>query len=528
MCGINGYISKSLVNNEKIKNIASRGPDDKNIINFKNKDYNVFLSFFRLAIINLKSGMQPFIHKDKNLEREIYLLCNGEIYNYKKIINNFNINTESDCHVILYLYLQIGIEKTVQELDGEFAFVLLDIEKDNFNVYFCRDRFGIRPLFYEYNETGFYFSSELKGLVSDNGKHVEPRNIYNINFNTGILKKHQYYFIEKKYEILDTYRDLLTKIKDTLIDSVKLRMISERPIGCLLSGGLDSSLIAGIASRILQSEGKRLTTFSIGMDNDSPDIEYARKVAKHINSIHREIIIPVEKWIENLPNLIKQIETYDITTIRATSAQYLLAKWISENTDIKVLLNGDGSDEICAGYIYFYNAPNENESHKENIRLLNEIHMYDVLRVDRGISCHGLEARVPFLSSSFVDLYLSIDPDIRNPVKGKRMEKFLLRNAFLHENIVPNEVLMRKKEAFSDGISSYKKSWFEYIKEYVETQVSDSEFINFSNKFPSKEAYWYKKIYDSHYKSHDNKINYWMPKWCEIDNEPSARVLKNY
>ena len=528
MCGINGYLSKLLINNEKIKNIASRGPDDKNLIKFNYKDYNILLSFFRLAIIDLKHGMQPFIYKNQDSEREVYLLCNGEIYNYKKIVNDFNINTESDCHVILYLYLQIGIEKTVKKLDGEFAFVLLDIEKDNFNVYFCRDRFGIRPLFYEYNETGFYFSSELKGLVSENGKHVEPRNIYNINFISGELKKIPYYSIEKKYEILDTYQELLLRIKNTLIDSVKIRMISERPIGCLLSGGLDSSLIAGIASGILQKEGKRLTTFSIGMDNDSPDIEYARKVAKHINSIHHEIIIPVEKWIENLPNLIKQIETYDITTIRATSAQYLLAKWISENTDIKVLLNGDGSDEICAGYIYFYNAPDENISHLENIRLLNEIHMYDVLRVDRGISCHGLEARVPFLSSTFVDLYLSIDPNLRNPIKGKRIEKFLLRNSFLDENIIPKEVLLRKKEAFSDGISSYKKSWFEYIKEYIETQVSDKEFKEFSEKFPSKEAYWYKKIYNLHYKSHDNKINYWMPKWCEIDDEPSARVLKSY
>ena len=195
MCGINGYLSKLLINNEKIKNIASRGPDDKNLIKFNYKDYNILLSFFRLAIIDLKHGMQPFIYKNQDSEREVYLLCNGEIYNYKKIVNDFNINTESDCHVILYLYLQIGIEKTVKKLDGEFAFVLLDIEKDNFNVYFCRDRFGIRPLFYEYNETGFYFSSELKGLVSENGKHVEPRNIYNINFISGELKKIQYYYI---------------------------------------------------------------------------------------------------------------------------------------------------------------------------------------------------------------------------------------------------------------------------------------------------------------------------------------------
>ena len=529
MCGINGYISKSLIGNEKINNIMHRGPDDRNLMTFEKKDYKILLSFFRLSIIDIKNGMQPFIYKNEKINREVYLLCNGEIYNYKKIIKDFGLNTESDCKVILDLYLKIGIEDTVKELDGEFAFVLLDITEDNFNIYFCRDRFGIRPLFYEYNETGFYFSSELKGLSSKNGKHVEPRHVYHINLYTNELEKFSYYTIEKKYDIFDTYENLLEKVKNTLIDSVKLRMISERQIGCLLSGGLDSSLMAGIASRILKTEGKRLTTFSIGMDYDSPDIEYARKVAKYINSIHHEIIIPVEKWIENLPNLIKQIETYDITTIRATSAQYLLGKWISENTDIKVLLNGDGSDEICAGYIYFYNAPDEIESHLENIRLLNEIHLYDVLRVDRGISAHGLEARVPFLSADFVDLYLSIDKNLRNPIKNQRIEKYLLRNAFLKENIIPYEVLMRKKEAFSDGISSYKKSWFEYIKEYVETQVSDEEYEkNCIEKFPSKEAYWYKKIYDENYKLHDIKISYWMPKWCEINNEPSARVLKDY
>jgi asparagine synthase (glutamine-hydrolysing) len=305
-------------------------------------------------------------------------------------------------------------------------------------------------------------------------------------------------------------------------------MQSERPLGALLSGGLDSSLVAGIAAKLLSEENKRLTTFSIGMDAESPDIKYARKVADHINSIHHEIIIPVEIWIENLKNVIRQIETYDITTIRASTGQYLLAKWISENTDIKVLLNGDGADELESGYLYFYNAPGATGAHNENLRLLENIHYYDVLRVDRGISAWGLEARVPFLSKDFVDLYLSIDKNLRHPLKGEgsRIEKYLIRNAFTDEDLIPSGVLWRKKEAFSDGVSHVKKSWFEYIKEYIEAQVSDEEFAKHIIDFPSKEAYWYKKIYSSYYPVSNNFLRYWMPKWSNETKDPSARVLK--
>lgn len=536
MCGISGYVSKVKINKDiqlKLSNIKHRGPDNTNILNFNLQKYNINLSFFRLSIIDLENGIQPFYYSDTN--RKVYVLCNGEIYNYKNIIQEHNLLTKSDCHVILDLYLKYGIFDTVKELDGEFAFVLLDITEkngniENFDIYFCRDRFGIRPLFYNFDDTGFYFSSELKGLVCDNGMHVEPRKIHHINMINNKYEQEIYYDLNNNitffnYDIEDTFK----VIRKTLFKSVKDRLNSERPLGCLLSGGLDSSLIAGIASKLLNKKGERLTTFCIGMDHDSPDIEYARKVAKHINSIHHEIIIPVEKWIETLPRLIKQIETYDITTIRATCGQYLLAKWISENTDIKVLLNGDGSDELCSGYIYFYNAPNHYISHTENIRLLNQIHLYDVLRVDRGISAFGLEARVPFLCHNFVDCYLSIEKEFRIPIKNKRIEKYLLRKSFEDENIIPSDVLWRKKEAFSDGVSSHKKSWFEYIQEFVDKNITDEEFDdnNINNTFPSKESYWYKKIYDEHYKNHNVKIDYWMPKWTnEHNGDPSARKLK--
>ena len=522
MCGITVYISKENFNEDDMKNVSHRGPDNTNILKILYKEYTISLVFHRLAIIDIEHGQQPFVYKDD--EREVYLICNGEIYNYLDIIRQNNFQTNSDCHVILDMYIKYGIYKTVKELDGEFAFVLLDLHKENdMKIYSCRDRFGIRPLFYHKNDKGLYFSSELKGLpFNGDGKQIEPRNIYFFTEKYLTQISVPYYEIGKNKVIIQN--DIYKQIRDTLIQSVKDRLQSERPIGALLSGGLDSSLICGIASNLLAEKGQRLNTFTIGMDIDSPDIEYARKVATHINSIHREIIIPVDEWLKNIKNVIKQIETTCITTIRASTAQYLISKWISENTDIKVILNGDGSDEITSGYLYFYNAPSSDESHKENLILLNQIHYYDVLRVDRGISAFGLESRVPFLSHNFVDLYLSIDKELRNPIKKSRMEKFLLRKSFEDSNIIPYDVLWRQKEAFSDAVSNKRKSWFEYINDYVETQINKDIDIN---NFSSKESFWYTKIFKEVYPNNTNYIANWLPKWCGDIQEPSARILDN-
>ena len=418
-------------------------------------------------------------------------------------------------------------------MEGEFAFILVDIVKDNIKVYYGRDRFGIRPLFSYIDKNSFYFSSELKGLPFDGlGNQVQPRKIFYIDFINSTINDYEYYKINNTLSINnlnndDYYFFILNKIKLTLTESVRNMMQTERPLGALLSGGLDSSLIAGIAAKILREKGERLNTFSIGIEEDAPDIQYARKVSKHINSIHHEIIIPVEKWINNLKNVIKQIETYDITTIRASTGQYLIGKWIKENTDIKVLLNGDGSDELTSGYLYFYNASSPEEAHKENINLLSQIHNYDVLRVDRGISAWGLEARVPFLSHKFVDMYLGIDPSLRNPIKGKRIEKSLLRNAFIEENIIPKEVLLRQKEAFSDAVSNKKKSWYEYIEEHVKCNL-DLNDINISKKFPSIESWYYYLIFKQYYPKSKLEVKYWMPKWTnEHNGDPSARKLKS-
>lgn len=523
MCGITVYITKNKYEDDKLKSISYRGPDETNILKSKYLDFNIYYIFHRLAIIDVSNGHQPFIYQSN--DRKVILLCNGEIYNYLDIIDRYTLKTKSDCHVILDLYIKFGISQTVNELDGEFAFVIVDFDINSMKVYYCRDRFGIRPLFNYFDESGFYFSSELKGLpFLGLGQQVEPRmiNSFSISSRSKLsnVESIPYYEIGKnQILIIDNMYD---KIKNSFIKSVKNRLNSEREIGALLSGGLDSSLVCAVASKLLKNEGKRLKTFSIGIETSSPDIQFARKVAEYIDSEHQEIIIPIEEWLNYLNQIPEQIETYDITTIRATTAQYLITKWIKDNTNVKVLLVGDGSDELTAGYKYFYNAPSSMDSHNECIRLLSEIHHYDVLRCDRGISSFGIECRVPFLSHDFVDLYLSINPDLRNPIKNKRIEKEILRKSFENDNILPNEVLFRSKEAFSDGISNQSKSFYEYIQESVESKVSDK------GSFPSKEALYYYTLFKKAYPNFNEKLfkGYWLPKWFGNIEEPSARILE--
>jgi asparagine synthase (glutamine-hydrolysing) len=338
-----------------------------------------------------------------------------------------------------------------------------------------------------------------------------------------------------------------TKIRETFIESVRSKLFSDRPLGCLLSGGLDSSLVASIASRFLKERGQKLKTFSIGLE-DSTDEYYARLVAKHIDSEHTHIKLEQDDFINALKDVIYVTETYDITTVRASTGQYLVSKWISKNTDIKVLLIGDGSDELAAGYMYFHKAPTPMELHQENVRLLKDIHFYDVLRADRGIAENGIEARVPFLDHRFVDLYLSIDPKLRHPAsykeykeyKNTSLEKWLLREAFNVDDFLPSEVLFRKKEAFSDGVSSMKKSWYQIVQEFANEKYSDEylesekERIGF-NKPPSKEALYFRKIWEEYFGTYETSPQtaevipyFWLPKWCGDIKEPSARVLQVY
>ena len=417
---------------------------------------------------------------------------------------------------------------------GEFAFCIICLDSsNNYTAYICRDRIGVRPLFYGTNDcdSNIGICSEAKGLINifDHINVFKPGtyNIFNSRseFN---LKKCKYYHY--KYQLSNQVTEHRYKyIQEHLTNAVKERLISDRPICALLSGGLDSSLVCSIASQILKENGKKLYTFSIGLPGGT-DADYAKKVSEFIGSEHTVVEISNLQALAALKDVIWATETFDITTIRASTGQYLISKYISENTDFKVVLSGDGSDEVASGYIYNYLAPNLEDLHNEAIKRVEEIHLYDGLRADRATSIHGLELRVPFLESNFVDMYLSIDPKYRIPTKD-RMEKYLLRKSF--EGYLPEEVLWRKKEAFSDGISSEEDSWHSIIDSFVNKLVSDDEFEQNHQKYThctpkTKEAYFYRKIFDELFgDKYCNLIpEFWMPNWSDA-SDPSARELTN-
>jgi asparagine synthase (glutamine-hydrolysing) len=315
------------------------------------------------------------------------------------------------------------------------------------------------------------------------------------------------------------------KVIATLENAVINRLNSDRPIGCLLSGGLDSSLVAGIAARELKDKGMKLKTFSIGMTGGT-DLKYARMVADYIDSEHTEVIFTPEEGLSVLEDVIKTTETFDITTIRASVGQYLLSKWISQNTDIKVILNGDGADECQMGYLYNYYSPSHIESHKDCIRLLDNIHLYDGLRVDRCISRWGLEARVPYLDKNFVNLYKIIHPNLKMPIRGERMEKWLIRSAFERSKLIPKEVLWRIKEAFSDGVSNTENSWFSILQKHT---IPSYNKVYIHCPPISNESRYYREIFEKIFGDEVSHVipYFWMPKWIQ-SNDPSARTLPLY
>lgn len=519
MCGIWAYFAnRSLqpVDYTKHKNalhsMRERGPDRH--IEVIGQTYH--LCFHRLAIHDLSlHGDQPFAFHDDNDTYMTYM-CNGEIYNWKELYAKYGFQpkSKSDCEIIGHLmqYFDYDFSKVLQEIQGEFAIVCrVETAKGDVTIFAARDPFGVRPLYYGQTEDGGYvFSSNLKGIVDmgTKGDHVPPRNMIAIQNGSQTITPY--------YELRDKYKhtianDMYERITGALIQAVQTRLDSERPIGFLLSGGLDSSLVVAIATRILGL--KNVSTFSIGMKG-SVDLKYARQVAEHLGTKHTEVVFTEEEGLSVIPEVIRTLETYDITTIRASVGQYLLARHIRDNTKIRVILNGDGADETECGYLYFYYAPSPRDAHNECIRLLENIHRYDGLRVDRTIANHGLEARLPFLDPTFVETYLSTPCELRIPTQT-RMEKQLIRDAFatLYPDILPREVLYRIKNAFSDGVSTREKSWFETIQEYVATN------------FSMKEADYYKTIFDRDFPDHDHVIpGYWMPQWTDA-KDPSARVL---
>lgn len=525
MCGIFSYKGNKHSKQdlkESIDLIKYRGPDNTQYLNITD---SVVFAFHRLAIVGLsESGNQPmYLENDKS----IALICNGEIYNYKALAEkyNFTLTTGSDCEIILHMFKKFGIEKTAIELDGVFMFVICDV-KNNI-LYSSRDPFGVRPGFIGYDKKDIYISSEAKSLTKLCTKVIpfKPGHWWSSKDN----KFSRYYFLEikeNKNNIHSIYKDVNYLLKEAVLK----RLMSDRKIGCLLSGGLDSSLIAALVSR--EYNDSKIETFSIGMPG-SIDLEYADDVAKHIGSNHHNVEISEDNFLSAIENVIYKIESYDITTVRASVGNYLVSKYIKENSDCKVIFNGDGSDEVCCGYFYLKNAPNLVALQNENKRLLDEIYLFDVLRSDRSISSNGLEPRTPFLDKKFVEYYYSLSPDIKQFDGKNKIEKYILRKSFENEKLLPEDVLWRNKCAFSDGVSKKNKSWHTIIKSYLDSIISDDEFnkqkLNFSHCPPiSKESYYYRKVYVKYFGNHDNLIpHFWMPRWSDV-NDPSARELNEY
>lgn len=496
---------------------VSRGPDDSKIIDTGKG----LLGFHRLSIMGLSpEGMQPF-----ELDGS-YAVCNGEIYGFEKIkeelSKKYTFKSGSDCEIILPMYKEYGTDMFAM-LDAEFAMIIYDGSKGEYIA--ARDPIGIRPLFYGYDDKGvILFASEAINLVGI-CKKVMP-------FPPGHYYKDGkficYCDIAAVKDIChDSLETVCSKIHDKLIAGVEKRLVADAKVGFLLSGGLDSSLVCAIAAK---KSGKTIKTFAIGMTEDAIDLKYAKQVADYIGSDHTEVYMTKEQVISELETVIRKLGTYDITTIRASMGMYLLCKWIHENTDIRVLLTGEISDELF-GYKYTDFAPSAEEFQRESQKRIRELYMYDVLRADRCISENSLEARVPFGDLDFVKYVLSVDPEKKMNVYNKG--KYLLRHAF-EGDYLPHDILYREKAAFSDAVGH---SMVDYLKEYANGLYSDSEFAEKSSKYThakpfTKESLLYREIFEKYYPGQsDMVVDFWMPnkEWegCDVD-DPSARVLSNY
>jgi asparagine synthase (glutamine-hydrolysing) len=497
-----------------------------------------YFGFHRLAINGLTpSGNQPFEYKN------YVLICNGEIYNYKELIRDYNLNVTSgsDCEVILHLYHLFG-SNCVSKLDGEFSFIIYD-RIENF-FFIARDPFGVRPLYYNVIGNTFCFSSDIDSMQfmnTSNVKHFQPGTFMEITGGVNYYISNQTTYSNNdlsQYKLITTsHIEHLYKIYSLLCKAVVKRVENtERPVACLLSGGLDSSLVAAIAARHLSQKGIVLETYSIGLEG-SEDLKYASIVADHIKSKHTQIICTEDDFINSIPEVIKDIESYDTTTVRASVGNWNVGKYIKEHSQARVVLNGDGADELMGGYLYFHACPNQLEFVNECQRLLKNIHQFDVLRSDKSIASHGLEPRTPYLDIEFTNYYSRIPPNVRCHTvqcKGTKncVEKYLIREAFglIAPDLLPPEILYRKKEAFSDGVSSLNHSWYQIIQEKVEHKhISDNlDNLYIVNPPTTKEQKYYRELFESYYPGCGHIIPYfWMPKYVKA-TDASARTLQLY
>ena len=520
MCSIMGYCSPRADRRafeEGFSRTVTRGPDDSRIVDTGAG----LLGFHRLAIMGLQpEGMQPFGLNGS------FLVCNGEIYGFEKLkqklSEKYTFVSQSDCEILLPLYQEHGVEM-FSMLDAEFALILYDAETGGFVA--ARDPIGIRPLYYGYDKEGsILFASEPKNLLDLTDKIMPfPPGHY---FKDGQFVC--YCDLTKVENIChDDLDTICSNIREKLIAGVEKRLVADAKVGFLLSGGLDSSLVCSIAAKRSKTPIK---TFAIGMSEDAIDLKYAREVAEHIGSDHTEVIITKDSVLSALEWVIMVLGTYDITTIRASMGMYLLCEAIHKNTDIRVLLTGEISDELF-GYKYTDFAPSAEAFQKEAEKRLRELHMYDVLRADRCISVNSLEARVPFGDLDFVKYVMSIDPEKKLNKYGKG--KYLLRRAF-EGDYLPESILYREKAAFSDAVGH---SMVDYLKEFAASHYTDEEFehrrcaYNHARPF-TKESLYYREIFEKYYPGQSEMvIDFWMPNksWdgCDV-NDPSARVLSNY
>lgn len=503
--------------------LRHRGPDDTEILKSSNNEAT--LCFHRLAIMDpTQKGHQPFVD---DVTGSI-AICNGEIYNYETLKHDYEatyqFKSHSDCEVLVPMFRDLGIEKMCQHLDAEFALVIWDNTKKMLVA--GRDPIGIRPLFYGYCSEGkIMFASEIKVLTPFCSKveYFPPGHYF--DGDKFVKFKDLTTVVHYAPKNIDQH---LKDIREKLVEGVRKRLVADVPVGFLLSGGLDSSLVCGIANNLLK---KPLTTFSVGLDHNPIDIRYAKIVADYIKSNHHEVYFNKQDTLGVLDKLIWNLETWDITTIRASIGMYFVCKHIHEKTNIKVVLTGEISDELF-GYKYTDFAPTPDAFQKEAKKRVDELHIYDVLRADRCIAANSLEARVPFGDLDFVQSVMEIHPEFKMNSTG--VGKWLLRKAFEGTNLIPDDILWREKAAFSDAVGH---SMVDYLKEYAEEMVSEDEVLAAKEKYPhgtpfTKESLLYRNIFEKHFLGHSEVIkDFWMPnkEWpgCNV-NDPSARVLSNY
>lgn len=527
---------------EMSRKIRHRGPDWSGVYTGE----HAILSHERLAIVDPLSGKQPLFSEDGS----VVLAVNGEIYNHREIrerySQSYTFKTQSDCEVLLPLYKDMGIH-FLEELNGIFAFALYDAEKDVYVI--ARDHMGIIPLYQGWDSHGrYYVASEMKSLegICCTVEEFPPGHYYTKGMKTPALWYKRNWM---DYEQVKDHVSDISLLKESLEQAVKRQLMSDVPYGVLLSGGLDSSIIAAIAKKFasqrIETEDTqaawwpRLHSFAIGLEG-APDLKAARVAADYIGTVHHEVHFTVQEALDALEDVIYHLETYDITTVRASTPMYLLARVI-KSMGIKMVLSGEGSDELFGGYLYFHKAPNAQEFHEETVRKLSKLHLYDCLRANKALAAWGVEGRVPFLDKEFMDVAMNLNPADKMCRTGsdRQIEKWILRQAF--DGYLPDSILWRQKEQFSDGVGY---SWIDTLKQVAETTVSDSEFEARSKRFPintplNKEEYFYRSIFTKFFPSdsaaktvaHEASVACSTAKALEWDesfktmNEPSGRAV---